>query len=182
MVFKIKVWFTVDHYFLIIMSSYSLVYYLVEMMIAITVFLCRTIVIGMITFCDQCRLHIIIDYDFTLELFTSYLWGLGFCPLWKNSCITKLFHLRKDVLVHKTSCIHATFYWSACTKEIELLCIWVFRISILPLFTILLLDFGWNCSDCMIFMCFSLFWESDLACLGCLDFLTILFRPFGYPA
>jgi hypothetical protein len=173
MVFTITVWFTVDHYFLIIMSSYNLVYYLVEM-ITIFVSLCRTIVIGMITFCDPCRLNIIMDYDCVLYNIAVYQLSVrvSILPTLKNSCIIKLFQLRKDVLVHKTSCNHATFYWSACSKEIELLYIWVFGIPILLLFTILLLDFGWNC---MVFMWFSFFWASDL------PILFRLFRPFDYP-
>jgi hypothetical protein len=71
------------------MSSYSLVYYLVEM-ITIFVSLCRTIAIGMITFCDPCRLNIIMDYDCVLYNRAVYQLSVrvSILPTLKNSCMS----------------------------------------------------------------------------------------------
>ena len=181
MVFTITVWFTVDHYFLIIMSSYSLVYYLVEM-ITITLSLCRTIVIGMITFCDPCRLNIIMDYDCVLYNIAVYQLSVrvSILPTLKNSCITKLFHLEGTYWSIKLVVTMQHFIEVPVPRKLSCYvfgCLgYQFYLSLRFCYSILV-----GTVPTVWYLCVFLIFEGQIW-LSCLDLFTILFRPFGYPA
>ena len=69
------------------------------MMVTTTVSVCRTIVIGMITLCRPCRLHIIMDYDCVLYNRAVYP---VICEVYHFNHFEKLLHhqiisIRRDV-------------------------------------------------------------------------------------